>query len=107
MFRNTLAGLWATCVFFALHGSAAAQISTPYGGAPAAVPGTLHAEKFDSGGPNIAYMDTTAGNSGGGYRATDVDIQTSSLGGYNIGWIASGEWLNYTVNAASAGTYRL
>jgi len=26
-------------------------------------------------------------------------------GGYNIGWIASGEWLRYTVDVEESGTY--
>ncbi len=36
---------------------------------------------------------------------TDVDIEPASDGGFDVGWIAAGEWLNYTVNVASAGTY--
>jgi len=81
--------------------------STPYGGTALSLPGTLQAENFDDGGPGISYVDSTAGNSGGQYRATDVDVEaTSDLGGgYNVGWIAPGEWLKYTVNVATAGTY--
>ena len=79
--------------------------STPYTGTPAAIPGQIDAETFDNGGEGVAYHDTTPGNSGGQARATDVDIESSSEGAYDIGWIAAGEWLNYTVNAASAGTY--
>src|SRR5438309_902688 len=100
MFRKALVGLWATCVFLAFHANAIAQTSTPYGGVTTVVPGTLQAENFDNGGPNVGYFDTTPGNSGGAYRTTDVDIQTSSLGRYNVGWIASGEWLNYSVTVA-------
>jgi hypothetical protein len=78
---------------------------TPYGGTAAAIPGTIQAENFDNGGKGVAYSDTTSGNSGGAYRSTDVDIELASGGGYDIGWIAAGEWLNYTVNVATAGTY--
>jgi len=78
---------------------------SPYHGSPAAVPGTIQAEDFDNGGEGVAYHDTTGGNSGGAYRSTDVDIEPSSSGGYDIGWFAAGEWLNYTVNVASPGTY--
>ncbi len=60
---------------------------------------------FDNGGPGVAYYDTTAGNAGGAYRSTDVDIAASSDGGYCVGWIAAGEWLNYTVNVTSGGNY--
>ena len=81
--------------------------STPFGGAATALPGVIQAENFDDGGAGRGYADTTAGNSGGQYRTTDVDIErTSDSGsGYNLGWVFAGEWLNYTVNVASAGTY--
>ena len=77
----------------------------PYGGAPAAVPGRVQAAEFDEGGEGVAYHDESAGNSGGAFRATDVDLAASSEGGYTIGWIGAGEWVNYTVNVAHAGAY--
>ena len=80
---------------------------TPYSGSPAAVPGTIQAEDFDNGGEGVAYHDTTGGNSGGAYRATDVDIEPASGGGFDVGWIAAGEWMNYTISVASAGTYTI
>jgi len=80
-------------------------VLSPYGGAAAPVPGMIQAENFDNGGPGIAYSDTTSGNAGGAYRSTDVDIEPASGGGYDVGWIAAGEWLNYTVNVVTAGTY--
>jgi endonuclease/exonuclease/phosphatase family metal-dependent hydrolase len=78
---------------------------SPYSGTPMAVPGTIAAQLFDNGGEGVAYYDTTPGNSGGAFRNTDVDLEASSIGGYDIGWAAAGEWLNYTVNVASAGSY--
>jgi hypothetical protein len=87
--------------------STGAVMSTlgPYDGVPVMLPGTIAAERFDNGGEGIAYHDTTAGNTGGQVRATDVDIETASESGYDVGWIAAGEWLNYTVNVPAAGTY--
>jgi hypothetical protein len=79
--------------------------SSPYTGTPAAIPGTIEAAYFDNGGANVAYADADVGNNGGQLRATDVDIEPSSGGGYNVGWSAPGEWLAYTVNVAAAGTY--
>lgn len=79
--------------------------STPYLGTAAAIPGTIKAENYDNGGPGVAYADTTPGNSGGAYRATDVDIEPSSNGGYDVGWIDAGEWLTYSVNVAASGQY--
>lgn len=86
---------------------AAQASSSPFGGVPAALPGVIQAEKFDDGGAGRGYRDTTTGNSGGQYRSTDVDIERTSDtgGGYNLGWVFAGEWLNYTVTVQTAGTY--
>lgn len=83
--------------------------NTPYGGTPAAVPGRFEAEEFDEGGEGIAYHDTTAGNSGGQFRTTDVDIEGTSDtgGGFNVGWLEASEWLEFTVNVAGTSNYTL
>jgi hypothetical protein len=83
--------------------------STPFTGSPINLPGLVQAEDFDNGGAGVAYRDTSAGNSGGAYRATDVDITAAADtgGGYIIGWMAPGEWLVYTVAVPTAGTYQL
>jgi endonuclease/exonuclease/phosphatase family metal-dependent hydrolase len=78
---------------------------SPFSGSPAPVPGTIEAENFDNGGEGVAYHDTTGGNTGGQYRNTDVDLDSSSEGGYLVGWIVAGEWLNYTVAVPNAGVY--
>jgi endonuclease/exonuclease/phosphatase family metal-dependent hydrolase len=77
---------------------------TPFGGTPWAIPGTVQAEDFDNGGEGVAYHDNSSGNSGGTYRNTDVDIESSSVG-YDVGWMGASEYLNYTVNVASGGNY--
>lgn len=82
-------------------------VSTPYLGTARTLPGTIQAEDFDEGGEAAAYHDATTENSGGAYRATGVDLQSSNEGGSNIGWIAAGEWLNYSVNVAASGPYLL
>ncbi|MBV8882261.1 MAG: cellulase family glycosylhydrolase [Planctomycetaceae bacterium] len=80
---------------------------TPYGGTARAVPGTIQVEDFDEGGEGVGYHDSDAANSGGQYRATGVDIEACSDtgGGSNVGWLAPGEWLQFTVHVATAGTY--
>jgi len=80
---------------------------SPFSGSPAPIPGQINAEKFDNGGEGVAYHDSDAGNNGGQFRTTDVDIESSSEGGYDVGWIASGEWLKYTVNVGTAGAYNV
>jgi len=80
----------------------------PYNGTPASIPGTVQAENYDTGGEGLAYHDTEAANQGGQYRTTDgVDIEacTDTGGGYNVGWTNAGEYMKYTVNVATAGTY--
>ena len=78
---------------------------------PAPVPGIVmvEAEHFDNGGQGVAYYDLTPGNAGGTFRNTDVDIAASadSGGGHIVGWTGAGEWLNYTVEVAAAGSYNL
>jgi hypothetical protein len=83
--------------------------STPYTGTAVQLPGTVQAENYDAGGAEVAYHDTTSGNSGGQYRSNNVDITTTTDtgGGYIIGWNVAGEWLNYSVNVVTTGTYAI
>jgi len=84
------------------------QLETgPFSGAPASVPGTIEAEDFDTGYPGQGSQDSDIGNNGGEYREGDVDIESSSEGGFNVGWINSEEWLEYTIDVESAGEYLL
>ena len=57
-----------------------------------------------------AFFDTTPGNTGGAYRADDVDIEGTSDtgGGHNVGWIESTEWLAYNnINFPTSGNYTI
>src|SRR3954468_1955268 len=86
-------------VFFASPRVRTAAL-TPYLGTPVSIPGRIDAASFDEGGEGSAYHDATPGNAGGQSRSSDVDIEPASEGGYDVGWIDAGEWLNYTVNVA-------
>ena len=81
----------------------------PYGGTPAAVPGIVQVENYDTGGEGLAYHDSDTVNSGGAYRIDGVDVEacTDTGGGFNVGWTNSGEWMKYTVNVSTAGTYSI
>ena len=79
--------------------------TSPFSGTPAAIPGTIEAVNFDNGSAGAAFFDTSAGNYGGAYRATDVDIEASEGGGYNVGWVDPAEWLAYTVDVQQPGAY--
>ncbi|MEN6342514.1 MAG: PKD domain-containing protein, partial [Methanospirillum sp.] len=65
-----------------------------------AVPGRVEAEDYDTGG----FADTTPANEGGAYRHDAVDIERGGSN-YDVGWIRPGEYLQYSVDAAAAGTY--
>jgi len=70
----------------------------------------IEAEDFDWGGNGISYYDTDSVNIGGQYRPDEeVDIEkTSDIGGgYNVGWISDGEWLEYTIRVRHPGYYDL
>jgi len=79
----------------------------PYGGTPAAIPGTIQAANYDTGGQGVAYNVTSTNGTANSYRSDGVDLETTSDtgGGYDLGWTATGQWFKYTVNVASAGTY--
>jgi hypothetical protein len=83
--------------------------TAPYSGTPIALPGTVQFENYDTGGSDVAYHDTTSGNTGNVYRTNNVDIQatTDSGGGYNLAWVKATEWLKYTVTVGAAGAYAL
>ncbi len=85
------------------------------------VPGTVHASDFDMGRPGFAYSDTdianfqvstgsyTAWNRGWSYRNDGVDIERSSdegnSNGFNVGFVARDEWMQYTVNVQENAAY--
>jgi beta-xylosidase len=85
----------------------------PYNGIVHPIPGTIQAEEYDLGGNGIAYMDDSPGSEVTpvvNYRTDeDVDIETctDAGGGYNLGYTTTGEWLEYTVNVAATGNYKL
>ena len=89
------------------HSAAYAATGAPYGGTPAAVPGTVQAANYDTGGQGVAYNVTSVNGTANSYRSDGVDLEAcSDTGcGYDLGWTATGQWFKYTVNVASAGTY--
>jgi hypothetical protein len=58
-----------------------------------------------SAASGVDYYDTSAGNYGGKYRTQNVDIESCSEGGYNVGWTAAGEWMRYRFTGG--GTYQI
>jgi hypothetical protein len=73
-----------------------------------AIPGTIQAEDFDMGGEGLTYHDAGESNVGGAYRTTEaVDIYSYNAGGYYISNIWPAEWMEYTVNVAQQGPYKI
>src|ERR1700679_2189107 len=103
--------LGLTLAVAAQHAASAAT-GAPYGGTAAAVPGTVYAANYDTGGQGVAYNVTSTNGSAHGYRSDGVDLEATAdtvnntgAGVDDLGWTTAGQWFNYTVNVATAGTY--
>jgi hypothetical protein len=80
---------------------------SPFGGQARTIPGQIQAQHYDDGGDGVAYFDTTSDAKGGDFRtdeAVDIESTGDSSGTYNVGWMQSDEWLEYTVDV-TAGSY--
>ena len=100
---------WLRPLVFAIVCTAVVGVTREAIGQPLQLPGTIQVEDFDQGAEGVAFFDMTPGNSGGAYRSTNVDIEPTNDtgGGFNLAWVAAGEWLKYTVTVTSAGSYEL
>ncbi|TLX70329.1 carbohydrate-binding protein [Labilibacter sediminis] len=81
----------------------------PYLGAAFEIPGVIESgnyDKFEGGkGQGISYVDVSQNNEGD-YRTDEyVDAATDNTEGDIIGWIATGEWVEYSVNVTESGLY--
>ncbi len=84
---------------------------TPFGGTAWALPGLIQAENFDNGGDGVGYFTLLTNNPAGtNYRpGANVGIEGTSDagGGYDVGYTAEGQWLQYAVNVSQSGLYNL
>ncbi|MBI3898290.1 MAG: carbohydrate-binding protein [Gammaproteobacteria bacterium] len=89
--------------------SSTVAIAAPYLRQPNYIPGILQAERFDEGGEGVAYHDSTIKNEPGQFRAESVDIEKTADcgGGYDVGWVTPGEWLQYSVRIDVDGQYAI
>ncbi|MHA4894987.1 hypothetical protein ACXZ1K_09555 [Pedobacter sp. PWIIR3] len=90
------------------------NLARVYTGTPFLIPGTIGkasemipAAIYDEGGEGIAFHDNGGKDGVSAFRPNDqVDI-----GDYIprsvVGWTGDGEWLTYTINVETAGTYEL
>jgi endo-1,3(4)-beta-glucanase len=98
---------------FSVTNSVSVQVGsqTPYQIAPITIPGSFQAGHFDvfegGRGQNISYNDVTPTNLGDFRLDEYVDAFSDESEGDAIGWIATNEWLEYTVNVQQPGNYTL
>jgi len=95
---------------FMLEGAVIPPGQEPFTEKAFVIPGILQTENFDAGGIGIAYHDTDTVNQGLEYRiseSVDISITTDSTGDFEIGWIETGEWLEYIVTVLKDGRYDL
>jgi beta-glucosidase len=100
---------WWSMEYFDVYSAGGTAGEGPYGGTAAAVPGTVQAANYDTGGQGVAYNVSSVNGSANSYRADGVDLEacTDTGCGDSIGWTSTGQWFRYTVSAASAGTYNV
>ena len=97
-------------------------IQTAYpNGIPAIIPGPIYTFKFDNGGELVAYHDLDRNHKGALYYYPDTNIRMnegvdiegplSLANAYpqyiDVGYVLTGEWMEYTVNVTTTGTYNL
>lgn len=88
---------------------------TPFNNVVRNLPGTVNMVDFDNGGEGVAYHDSESTNSDNAYGGityrtpdTGVDTANSYAGATSlkiVTQVIEGEWLKYTVNIPTPGTY--
>ena len=73
-----LALLGAMALVAGAHHAASAATDAPYGGTAAAVPGTVYAANYDTGGQGVAYNVSAANGSANGYRTDGIDLEATA-----------------------------
>ncbi len=82
-------------------------IKEPFSGSFCKLPGTVEAEDYDLGGEGLAYHETTVENIPGAYRPKEgVDVEAIA-GGFCVTNCEPGEWIEYCVDVAEAGSYEI
>ena len=83
-------------------------VRTPYLGTAVSLPGVIEAENYDLGGEGLAFHDFESANLGKGMRLDEgVDIEKRTDGGFNLGYVEIGEWVEYSVSVTDSNTYKI
>jgi hypothetical protein len=93
---------------------APAQEEVPVGGNPRPVPGVIEATDFDHGGTGRAYWAKTNKWTKDSWfnpirflEHVGILRSPTASRGYKVGPAVAGEWINYTIDAGTSGTYRI
>jgi beta-glucanase (GH16 family) len=82
------------------------QYAYPDPDVPHTIPGVINATDYDYGGEGVSYHDTETANQGAGPREEEgVDTEYGDNGTANVGWISSGEWLEYGIHVTEDENY--
>ncbi|MEM7371916.1 MAG: glycosyl hydrolase [Bacteroidota bacterium] len=83
----------------------------PFLGNPVSIPGSIQAAYYDlyegGIGQGISYQDIAMQNNGDFRLNEYVDASLDASEGGVVGWIAAGEWLEYSIEVQQAGLYSL
>ena len=85
-------------------------VRQPFLGYPIPVPGKVQAEYYDiQNEPNVAYYTPSPASGTSSYRSDGIGIEacTDVGGGYDVGWTAQGEWLQYSIAVQDSAYYTL
>ena len=66
----------------------------------------IEAENFNQGGEGVGDHAIAPGSPGGPYRPADsiaIEPSSSDSNGYDVGPVAPGQWMEYTVSVATSG----
>ena len=83
-----------------------------YTGSPFIIPGVIESGHYDSfqdaNAQNVTYFDNTQANLGTYRLNQSVDVEfLSNIEGPTLGWIESGEWVEYSIYVQESGYYDL
>ena len=84
-----------------------APAAGPFFATPVQLPALIAAENYDGGGEGLGYSDHDPENQGGQYRwdGVDIGLTVDNNGGYYVGWLEPGEWLDYSVDIAETDSF--
>ncbi|SEB07469.1 carbohydrate-binding protein [Leifsonia sp. 21MFCrub1.1] len=87
-----------------------ASVPAGYSTGTGTIPGYVFAQDYNTGGEGVGYHFSGAGGTDAAYRSDATHLQACTGDTYcgdNIGWLADGDWLNYTSTVNVSGTYDL